>query len=165
MRVKQFERSKAVKNLDLSADRVRRVCNISSNLNVDGVFWASSYQYHPHGFLRNGILAYDRHNINGYIDIEIAEDPDCEWTKHGDDSLGSFNPLPKPKGCKTVRVWSLGKWLKEGPWQERIIREIEKIEAEYDAAQARHDARVTEEKKQAQSAKAEKEAQLKKAWA
>jgi hypothetical protein len=112
------------------AEKIKFICNQRKLKGMPGMFWAGSYQFHPHGIVRDGFLIYDHHNVNNYLSIYISEDPTAEWTIAEDQPTASFDPLPKPIGCKTMHVWSNGLEIKEGPWKEMLLKLVDDLVAE-----------------------------------
>lgn len=131
---------------------------------VKGTWSGSSYRYHPSGLLRNGILFVDEHNTHNYSQISIAENPDAQWTRPGNHSCSEGDPKPRPIDCRIIDVYWTGTWRKEGPWQPKIMAELELIRKETEEREI--EIKKAERKKKAKElwAKRKEEQELKAKW-
>lgn len=124
----------------------------------------SAFRCHPQMYWRDGILIRNHWNNSKPDDICIASDPDAKCIRGMDSSCSYGDPYPSLTSGQFVCVWQRGKWIKDGPWKDKIlilltelIETVRRIEDEKKAEQERNRAASEADKKR-------KESELLQAW-
>lgn len=127
-----------------------RFCDLlaeARRLGVRGAWEGSAFRDHPCGVIRDGLIFTNDWHVDDFCSIRAMKAPAEPIPGWCQDSLAYRSPHPLPPSG-TVEVWRNGRWLLDGPWQEKASKIIDDIQrevcdlkqAEADAIRAKEDA-------------------------
>ena len=72
-------------------------------------------------YFKDGILLVDYYHVDDSCSIFICSDPNTKIKAGCQSSCANDNAMPRPENGELIVVWQNGRWVKQGPWVEKII--------------------------------------------
>lgn len=115
----------------IEAPKAARFCAIiSAEKRVAGYWSGSAFRHHPKGIFRERMVFTNEWNVNDYCSVAVATDPEAKLVLGCQDPAAHGNPLPRMSSGDLVAVYRNGKWIKDGPWCEKVVRILDEVSAE-----------------------------------
>jgi len=148
-----------------------KMCEILSSAfryGIKGSWEGDAYRSHPCGMLSGDILFINERSTHKTCSIKVANEKGTAWKPADKGRSASISrnsyPYPKPLTGRLFTVWSSGRWVIEGPWQQIASDILFKIEADIKAAKDESERRKLEAIEAHEDKKAEELRRLQEAW-
>lgn len=113
-----------------SASKMCEVLAKARSYKLEGYWEGSSYRYHPCGVMRRNMLFVNDWNTNNYCSVWVHTMNPVQYMKWDNNPAHNGNPVPHPVEGERIKVYSSGRWLEDGPWQQAIVDVIVELETE-----------------------------------